>query len=50
MDYVLDYKNIEILNPITNQWITLEEFRKKEETTPDWVNAVMGLVQHNESR
>ena len=42
----LDYKDVEILNPITNKWVTLEEFSKKnEEQTPDWVNAVMGLVQ-----
>lgn len=36
----------EILNPITNKWVTLEDFFKKdEEVTSDWVNAVMGLVQ-----
>lgn len=46
MTNTLDYKDVEILNPITNKWETLEKFSKKdEETTPEWVNAVMGLIQ-----
>jgi len=45
----MDYNEVMILNPINNKWVTLEQFRNKDEDQqPDWVNAIMDLVQYNE--